>query len=331
MGSSGLSRLKRRPSWSARQEGQPVPVAARRAAALVVAHNAHRGAGPPVLPAVPPAWFCDQSQQPPRSGRIGGARLVHLDVLGPAEARECWPRVAARCRYRVGGSRRRDGGLPGCAAASPGRCGSRPPSLPRPHLSIASWQTPHDEQHRLRSLATGDVGVAASFTLSYQNWSPAARISAGWGSSPCQFLPAAWQPRSWMSRPEEAERCWRPWWTPPSGSRHEARPLRSPIASLLRTARPSRGERWSMDGSGGLRPASRRWASTRVSSNRFASSGVTSMSRLPRRGQNWHGDEPQPAEHPGGRGFQVLIGEGEAGSHAHRRRSQAGGGGAARR
>jgi tetratricopeptide (TPR) repeat protein/transcriptional regulator with XRE-family HTH domain len=106
-----------------------------------------------------------------------GARLVHLDVLGPAEARELLAKVAGQDgRYRVGRE-------PEAGTEVARLCGRLPLAVriaaselaARPHLSIAELaRRLTDEQHRLRQLATGDVGVRASFTLSYQNLEPRA-------------------------------------------------------------------------------------------------------------------------------------------------------------
>jgi tetratricopeptide (TPR) repeat protein len=106
-----------------------------------------------------------------------GARLVDLDVLGPAEARELLARVAGQDgRYRV----RQE---PEAGTEVARLCGRLPLAVriaaselaARPHLSIAELaRRLTDEQHRLRHLATGDVSVRASFTLSYQNLEPPA-------------------------------------------------------------------------------------------------------------------------------------------------------------
>ncbi len=132
----------------------------------------------PLLPGSPTCLVLVTS----RSSLLGlvageGARLVSLDVLGPAEARELLARVAGQDgRYRVGRE-------PEAGTEVARLCGRLPLAVriaaselaARPHLSIAELaRRLTDEQQRLRHLATGDVGVRASFTLSYQNLEPPA-------------------------------------------------------------------------------------------------------------------------------------------------------------
>jgi tetratricopeptide (TPR) repeat protein/transcriptional regulator with XRE-family HTH domain len=135
----------------------------------------------PLLPGSPTCLVLVTS----RSSLLGlvaaeGARRVHLDVLGPAEARELLARVAGQDgRYRV----RRE---PEAGTEVARLCGRLPLAVriaaselaARPHLSIAELaRRLSDEQHRLRQLVTGDVSIRASFTLSYQNLEhPAARM-----------------------------------------------------------------------------------------------------------------------------------------------------------
>jgi tetratricopeptide (TPR) repeat protein len=106
-----------------------------------------------------------------------GARLVSLDVLGPSEARELLARVAGQDgRYRVGRE-------PEAGTEVAGLCGRLPLAVRIAASELAAWpqlsiaelaKRLGDEKHRLGELATGDLGVRASFTLSYQSLEPPA-------------------------------------------------------------------------------------------------------------------------------------------------------------
>jgi tetratricopeptide (TPR) repeat protein/transcriptional regulator with XRE-family HTH domain len=139
-----------------------------------------------------------------------GARLVHLDILGPSEARELLARVAGEDgRYRV----RQE---PEAGTEVARLCGRLPLAVriaaselaARPHLSIADLaRRLSDEQHRLRQLATGDVSVRASFTLSYQNLEPpAARMFRRLGLIARPVFAPGVAAALMDVRPEEAER-----------------------------------------------------------------------------------------------------------------------------
>jgi tetratricopeptide (TPR) repeat protein/transcriptional regulator with XRE-family HTH domain len=109
-----------------------------------------------------------------------GARLVSLDVLRPSEARELLARVAGQDgRYRVGRE-------PEAGTEVAGLCGRLPLAVRIAASELAAWpqlsiaelaRRLGDEKHRLGELATGDLGVRASFTLSYQSLeAPAAQM-----------------------------------------------------------------------------------------------------------------------------------------------------------
>lgn len=165
----------------------------------------------PLLPGSPTCLVLVTS----RSSLLGlvaveGARLVHLDVLGPTEARDLLARVAGRDgRYRV--SRELEAGTEVARL-----CGRLPLAVriaaselaARPHLSIAELaRRLSDEQHRLRELTTGDVGVRASFTLSYQNLEPpAARMFRRLGLIPGPGFARGVAAALMEDTPEEAER-----------------------------------------------------------------------------------------------------------------------------
>jgi tetratricopeptide (TPR) repeat protein len=101
-----------------------------------------------------------------------GARPVSLDVLRPSEARELLARVAGQDgRYRVGRE-------PEAGTEVARLCGRLPLAVRIAASELAAWpqlsiaelaRRLGDEQHRLGELATGDVEVRASFTLSYQS------------------------------------------------------------------------------------------------------------------------------------------------------------------
>src|SRR5947209_2565649 len=132
----------------------------------------------PLLPGSPTCLVLVTS----RSSLLGlvaaeGARLVSLDVLGPAEARELLARVAGQ------DGQERVGREPEAGTEVARLCGRLPLAVriaaaelaARPHLSIAELaRRLGDEQHRLGELATGDVEVRASFALSYQSLEPPA-------------------------------------------------------------------------------------------------------------------------------------------------------------
>jgi tetratricopeptide (TPR) repeat protein len=147
--------------------------------ALVVLDNASsEDQVRPLLPGSPTCLVLVTS----RSSLLGlvaaeGARLMHLDVLGPGEARELLARVAGQDgRYRVGRE-------PEAVTEVARLCGRLPLAVriaaselaARPYLSIAELaKRLGDEKHRLGELAAGDLGVRASFTLSYQSLAPPA-------------------------------------------------------------------------------------------------------------------------------------------------------------
>jgi tetratricopeptide (TPR) repeat protein len=104
-----------------------------------------------------------------------GARPVSLDVLRPSEARELLARVAGQDgRYRVGRE-------PEAGTEVARLCGRLPLAVRIAASELAAWpqlsiaelaRRLGDEQHRLGELATGDMEVRASFTLSYQSLAP---------------------------------------------------------------------------------------------------------------------------------------------------------------
>jgi tetratricopeptide (TPR) repeat protein/transcriptional regulator with XRE-family HTH domain len=150
--------------------------------ALVVLDNASSAEQVrPLLPGSPTCLVLITS----RSSLVGlaaaqGARLVSLDVLGPAEALELLARVAGQ------DGRERVGREPDAAVKVTRLCGHLPLGVriaaaalaARPSLSVAELaRRLGDEQQRLGQLASGDVEVRASFAFSYQNLDlPVARM-----------------------------------------------------------------------------------------------------------------------------------------------------------
>ncbi|MDQ7909733.1 BTAD domain-containing putative transcriptional regulator [Phytohabitans sp. ZYX-F-186] len=135
----------------------------------------------PLLPGTPGCAVVVTSRRP--LAALSGATPLPLDVLGPAEAVELLARLAGRARVAAD---------PEAAALVARRCGYLPLALriagarlaARPAWSMAVLaERLAGENHRLDELEVADIGVRASFAVSYQELEtsadPADRAAAG--------------------------------------------------------------------------------------------------------------------------------------------------------
>ena len=138
---------------------------------------------------------------------VAGAKVLMLDVLAPSEALELLARTAGSERVSAEPEKAAEViRLCGCLPLAVRIAGAR--LATRPGMSLAALaERLSDQRARLRELSVGDVGVRASFTLSYQALHPeAARMFIRLGLIPGPDFARAVAAALTDVTPEEAER-----------------------------------------------------------------------------------------------------------------------------